>query len=93
MPIEYDDLEDKFLGTDEGEAWDEFVQAAREALDSGKERAELPTAFLKLVLPDIAASPTMFDVMREAWNRVCDENGAPERREGQGKNRGGPAKP
>lgn len=80
MPIDYDNIADKFLGTDEGEAWDELVQAVRAAESSGAKEAMMPTAFLFKWLPELATDPFRLDFMRTAWNRTCDENGAPERR-------------
>ncbi len=64
-----------FMETEEFEAWDDFCQAARAALDAGKERAELPTAWLQLVLPEIKTDPEMFQAMIKVWNRECDRLG------------------
>ena len=80
MPSE-DDIDGLFAAfqdTDEFEAWDAFCQEAKGALEAGKERAELPTAFLRLVLTEIKIDPLKFDGMVKAWNRVCDERGMPE---------------
>ncbi len=75
---EIDALFAAFQDTDEFESWDIFCRAAKEALEAGKDRAELPTAFLRLVLTQIKIDPLMFDSMVKAWNRVCDERGMPE---------------
>ena len=81
----YDDNADEdnvgtaFLDTKEGDEWRDFVEAMHDAGED-QERADLPLAFLRRVLPEIATSPTMFDAMKEAWNRVCDEQGEPDRK-------------
>ena len=75
---EIDALFAAFQETDEFEAWDAFCHEAKKALEAGKERAELPTAFLRLVLTEIKIDPMMFNGMVKAWNRVCDERGMPE---------------
>lgn len=74
-------LIEAFLATEEAEAWQEFGDAASEALEQGKgATVEVPVAFLRLVLPQIRSSPHIFDAMNQAWNRVCDELGMPERK-------------
>ena len=72
-----EELQDLFQNTDEMRAWDEFCTEARKAVDSGEGRAELPTAFLKLVLTEIAIAPLQFSAFRQAWNRLCDQHGMP----------------
>jgi hypothetical protein len=72
-----DELQDLFQNTDEMLAWDDFVTQARKALENGQETAMLPTAFLRLVLPDLAADPLHFPVFRTRFNRLCDEQGMP----------------
>lgn len=71
----YDELVELFEATDERQAHDEFCTEASKAVDEGKDRAELPTAFLKLVLAEITVDPLRFAALRQAWNRVCDEQG------------------
>lgn len=73
-----DELYDDFQNTDEMLAWDDFCTAARKALDESKTTAELPTAFLTLVLAEIRTDPLQFAALRAAWNRLCDEKGVPE---------------
>jgi len=72
-----DELQDVFQNTDEMLAWDDFVTQARKALENGEEKAMLPTAFLRLVLPDLATDPLHFPVYRTRFNRLCDELGMP----------------
>lgn len=73
-----EELYDDFQNTEEMLAWDEFCSAARKAVDEGKTTAELPTAFLALVLAEIQTDPLQFGAFRAAWNRLCDEKGLPE---------------
>lgn len=73
-------LQDAFLATDEMDAWQALHEAVTSALARGGERAEVPLAFLKLAMPEIAAMPTMFDAVKEVWNRVCDAEGLPARK-------------
>lgn len=73
-------LHEAFLATDEMDAWQGFQEAVTAALARGDTRAELPLDFLKLVIPEISAAPTMFDAMKEVWNRVCDAEGLPQRK-------------
>lgn len=81
----YDDSPDgnkidiAFLESEEGDEWQAFVEAMSRIGDE-QDRADLPLGFLRRVLPEIASSPTMFDAMKEAWNRVCDEQGEPHRK-------------
>lgn len=72
-----DELMDLFQNTDEMLAWDDFVTQARKALENGEEKAMLPTAFLRLVLPDLATDPLHFPVFRTRFNQLCDEQGMP----------------
>jgi hypothetical protein len=73
-----EELYDDFQNTEEMLAWDDFCSAARKALDEGQATAELPTAFLALVLPELRTDPLQFAAMRAVWNRLCDEKGVPE---------------
>lgn len=73
-------LQNAFLATEEMDEWQGLHEALTAAVEAGAERAELPLGFLKLVMPEIASMPTMFDVMKEAWNRVCDAEGQPDRK-------------
>lgn len=73
-------LQDAFLSTEEMDEWQSLHEALTAAVDQGAERAELPLGFLKLVMPEIASMPTMFDAVKEVWNRVCDAEGQPERK-------------
>jgi len=72
-----DELMDLFQNTDEMLAWDDFVTEARKAVEKGDEKAILPTAFLRLVLPDLATDPLHFPVFRTRFNQLCDEQGMP----------------
>ena len=72
-----DELQDLFQNTDEMLAWDDFVTEARKAVEKGDEKAILPTAFLRLVLPDLATDPLHFPVFRTRFNQLCDEQGMP----------------
>jgi hypothetical protein len=72
-----DELMDLFQNTDEMLAWDDFVTEARKALEKGDEKAILPMAFLRLVLPDLATDPLHFPVFRTRFNQLCDEQGMP----------------
>jgi hypothetical protein len=73
-------LHEAFLATAEMDAWQGLHEAMTAALAKGAERAELPLAFLKLVMPEIATTPMMFDAVKEVWNRVCDAEGLPDRK-------------
>jgi hypothetical protein len=75
---EIDALFAAFQDTAEFEAWDAFCHEAKKAIEAGKDRAELPLAFLRLAYIDIKTDPLMFNGMVKAWNRVCDERGMPE---------------
>jgi len=67
-----------FEETEERADHHEFCNAVRAALDAGKTTAELPTAFLARVIDQLQTVPTMFDTMRDVWNRCCDEQGRPD---------------
>lgn len=73
-PDPEEQLLEEFLGTPEGEAWDNFMQQGREAIERGDATVEMPTAFLALILPELS-SPFDFLALKQAWNRLCDERG------------------
>jgi hypothetical protein len=76
----YDAVLDRFLSTLEFQAHNELITALEEADKAGKDRAELPTAFLRMVLLDLKTEPLMFDAMKGVWNRICDEEGFPQQK-------------
>lgn len=91
-PATLDDIDNlylAFLSTPEMQGWEAFVEQARKGIASGKDRIELPTAFLKLVIEDIASTPLSLDALVEVWNRTCDQEGMPEEK----KNAPGPEEP
>jgi len=73
-----DKLQLAFLSTDLMQDWMEFNDALEAAIKTGKDRAELPLAFLKRVQYEISGTPHRFDAVTEEWNRVCDQQGRPE---------------
>jgi hypothetical protein len=84
-----DELQLAFMSTDLMQDWNAFNDALAAAIDAGKERAELPLAFLRRVQFEISTTPHRFDAVTEEWNRVCDAEGQPD----QKKNPPGPEEP
>lgn len=52
----YDKLMDSFQATDKTRAHNEFCTETGKALDQRKDRAEVPTAFLSLLLSEITVN-------------------------------------
>ena len=75
-----EDISIAFLDTEEATMWRSFCDAAYDAIDAGKERAELPLDFLKLIRGELATDPLLFDELRQAWNRLAGERGEPDRK-------------
>ena len=75
-----DELQAKFLETDEMQDWDEFVTEGNKALEANPraESVTVPAAFLRRVMGDIGAAPLMFPAYRDRFNQLCDEMGMPE---------------
>jgi len=70
-----------FMATEEFEEWQDFGDAAGKIWDDEKlEKVEVPTAWLRRVLPEIRSSPLIFEAMADVWNRECDRLGMPERK-------------
>ena len=63
-----------FMATEEFEEWQDFGDDADKIWeDENLEKVEVPTAWLRRVLPEIRS-------MVEVWNRECDRVGMPERK-------------
>jgi len=73
----------RFLGTDEMQDWEEFVEKAKKALkaDPNAETVTVPAAFLRRVMLDVATTPHIFDAVRDRFNQLCDEMGLPEEKD------------
>ena len=70
-----------FIATEEFEEWQDFGDDAGKIWeDENLEKVEVPTAWLRRVLPEIRSSPLIFSAMVEVWNRECDRLGMPERK-------------
>ena len=70
-----------FMATEEFEEWQDFGDDADKIWgDENLEKVEVPTAWLRRVLPEIRSSPLIFSAMVEVWNRECDRLGMPERK-------------
>lgn len=75
-----DDLNTRFLETDEMQDWQDFVSITRKALkaDPSAQKVSVPAAFLRRVLSEIATNPLMFGAYRDRHNQLCDEMGLPD---------------
>ena len=60
-----DKLQLAFLSTDLMQDWMEFNDALEAAIKAGKDRGELPLAFLKRVQYEISGTPHRFDAVTE----------------------------
>jgi hypothetical protein len=70
-----------FMATEEFEEWQDFGDDADKIWeDENLDKVEVPTAWLRRVLPEIRSSPLIFSAMVEVWNRECDRLGMPERK-------------
>lgn len=70
-----------FMATEEFEEWQDFGDAAAKIYENESlETVEVPTAWLRRVLPEIRTDPMIFRAMIEVWNRECDRLGMPERK-------------
>ena len=78
-----DELFLQFQETDEMQDWDSFVTQTRKVLaDNPKaESVTVPAAFLRRVIDDIGATPTMFTACRDRFNQLCDDLGLPEEKQ------------
>lgn len=73
-----------FMATEEFEEWQDFGDDADKIWqDENLEKVEVPTAWLRRVLPEIRANPMIFRAMVEVWDRECDRLGMPERKIGK----------
>lgn len=61
---------ERFLATEEGQEWQDFVETANKALEFDTETVTVPAAFLRRVIADIAVDPLMFPALAEAWERA-----------------------
>jgi hypothetical protein len=77
-PDPEDELQLRFLSTDEMTAWARFQDQAQAAIDAGDDTVTVSTSFLALILPEVKSSPLEFAALRAVWNRVCDEQGQPQ---------------
>ena len=77
-----DELFGQFQETDEMQDWDDFMQAAKKALEDrpSAETIAVPAAFLRRVIDEIGATPLMFSAYRDRFNRLCDEMGMPDQK-------------
>jgi len=70
-----------FMATEEFEEWQDFGDDAGKIWeDENLEKVEVPTAWLRRVLPEIRSDPMIFRAMMEVWDRECDRLGMPERK-------------
>jgi hypothetical protein len=56
----------------------DLIDAVDDAVALGEDEAMMPVAFLARVIPDL--DPLDYPHLRELWNQLCDEQGAPERK-------------
>ncbi len=75
-----DELNTRFIETDEFLDWEEFSRRTNEALkaDPNAATVTVPAAFLRRVMGEISVSPLTFRVYRDRHNQLCDELGLPE---------------
>jgi len=70
-----------FLATEEFEEWQDFGDAAEKIYENESlATIEVPTEWLRRVLPEIRTDPMIFRAMVDVWNRECDRLGMPERK-------------
>jgi len=76
-----DPVLEAFMATEEFEEWQDFGDAAAKIYeDKNLKTVEVPTAWLRRVLPQMRGTPLIFHAMADVWNRECDRLGMPERK-------------
>lgn len=74
------ELEVRFLDTEEMGDWQTFVDECKQALTDAPEAktVTVPAMFLRRVILDIGMQPKMFGAYQRRYNQLCDEFGLPE---------------
>jgi hypothetical protein len=64
--------------SERGKLWHDYTQQMQLSLGVQKDKHDIRTDFIRLVLPEIAESPWIFSALRDEWNQLAVKMGMPE---------------